>query len=266
MWLIGLFAAFGIAGSLGEAELHAFERAAAREIATHLSLRPDTDVRVAVTPGGLSESLRGAVTHVEIYATRFMVDGLPLFTETDLPKSGRIGSLRIRLEDFVLRGLPVEQLTADLGPCRYDFGLARRTKTLRLTESGEGPGYVRVSEKGLERFIIHKYRGIERVRVRLDGDRILVSGAGEFGLFRSEFLVLGRVVPRNGTQLYLEDARVVLNGSRADPATTRGFLAAINPVIDENEDLGLRSAMTIERVRIEDGAVELFGTARIPAR
>jgi hypothetical protein len=264
--LIGLFAAFGIVGSVGEAELRAFEAAAAQEIASHLQVRAETVVRVQVLPAGLAETVRGAVRHVEIAAARFSVNGLPLFTESDGPKSGRIGSLAIRLEDFVLRGLPVERLTAELGPCRYDFALARRSRTLRLTESGEGPGYVRVNERGLERFILHKYRGIERVRVRLDGGRILVSGAGEFGLFRSEFLVLARIVPRNGTQLFLEDARVVLNGFRADAATTRGFLAAINPVIDENEDLGLRSAMTIERVRVENGFVELFGTARVPSR
>lgn len=266
MFLIGLFAAVAGAGALAEAELARFEREAAAEVASHLDLMPDTVVRVEVTPLGVVESLRGEVSRVSITASDFVVQGLPLFTEPDLERSGTIRQLEIVLHDFNLRGLQVEELRAQLSTCRYDFGLARSKRLLRLTQSGEGPGYVRVNERALERFILHKYRNVSRVSVRLDGDRIFVSGHGDFGFVKAEFLVLAKVGQRNGTQLVLEDARVVLDGIRANAATARGFLEAINPVIDENRDLRLNSAMTIEEVRIRDGFIELFGTARVPER
>lgn len=266
MFLIGLFAAIAGAGALAEAELSRFEREAAAEVASHLDRRRDTIVRVEVMPLGVVESLRGEVSRVSISARNFAVQGLPLFTEPQLERSGTIRQLEIVLHDFNLRGLQVEELRALLSRCRYDYGLARSQRVLRLTESGEGPGYVRVSERALERFILHKYRNINRVNVRLDGGRILVSGQGDFGFIKAEFLVLAKIGQRNGTQLVLEDARVILDGMRANAATTRGFLEAINPVIDENRDLRLNSAMTIEEVRIRNGFIELFGTARVPER
>jgi len=266
VFLIGLFAALAAGGALAEAELTRFEREAAAEVASHLERTDKTVVIVDVTPLGVAESLRGEVAHVSIAARAFSVQGLPLFTEPQLARTGTIRSLEITLHDFNLRGLQVEELRARLSRCRYDFGLARSRRVLRLTKSGEGTGYVRVSERSLERFILHKYRNINRVSVRLDGGRILVSGQGDFGLVQAEFLVLAQIRQRNGTQLVLENARVVLDGMRVDAATARGFLEAINPVIDENRDLRLNSAMTIEEVRIRDGFIELFGTARVPER
>lgn len=266
MFLIGLIAALGTGGVLAEAELTRFEREAASEVASHLEPTPATLVGVEVTPLGIVESLRGEVAHVSITAQAFSVSGLPLFTEPHLAKSGTIRRLEIVLHDFNLRGLQVEQLRARLSTCRYDLGLARSRRVLRLSESGEGPGYVRVGERALERFILHKYRNINRVSVRLDAGKILVSGQGDFGLLNVDFLVLGEIGPRNGTQLVLENARVVLDGMRADPATARGFLEAVNPVIDENRDLHLNGAMTIEQVRIRAGFIELLGTARVPER
>jgi len=266
VFLIGLFAALLGGGALAEAELARFERAAAAEVGSHLERTAETVVSVEVTPLGVVESLRGEVSHVSITARGFAVQGLPLFTEPDLEKTGTIRSLEIVLHDFNLRGLQVEELRARLSRCRYDFGLARSQRVLRLTESGEGPGYVRVGERALERFILHKYRNINRVSVRLDAGKILVSGQGDFGFVKAEFMVLAQIGQRNGTQLVLENARVVLDGIRADAATARGFLEAINPVIDENRDLRLNTAMTIEEVRIRDGFIELFGTARVPKR
>lgn len=266
MLLIGIFAILGVAGGLAEAELARFEREAAAEVASHLECTLGTVVVVEVTPLGVLESLRGEVDRVVISARRFSVQGLPLFTEPHLAKNGVIRHLDIILHDFNLRGLQVEELRAQLSKCRYDYGLARSKRVLRLTQSGEGPGCVRVNEHALERFILHKYRNINRVRVRLNGGKILVSGQGEFGIVKAEFLVVGEIHPRNGTQLVLENARVVLDGMRADPATARGFLEAINPVIDENRDLRLNTAMTIQEVRIHKGVIELFGTARVPER
>lgn len=261
---LAILAAFGAIFGLGGAEVRKFERAAAAEIASKLQ-GDQRKVRVKVELNGLA-SLWGDLRSGTITASNFETDGLPLFTEPDRSKSGKLGHLRMRLSDFVLSGLRVESLEADIPGCRYDFGLALRRRTFRLSRSGVGTGRVVLLEKDLEAFILKKYHEIKKVSVKIDRDKVFVEGYGEFLIAKTNFEVIASLTPIEGTKLELTNARIFFDWKRTDDVASKALLDTLNPVVDLRRDLGLFDAVEVEGVRLRDGRLEAWGKTRIPTR
>ncbi|MCH7945812.1 MAG: hypothetical protein IIC73_07345, partial [Armatimonadetes bacterium] len=142
-----LLALFGFGLGIGDAEIGKFERLAAEEISSRLS-GDSRQVKVDVVPDGLAV-VWGSLIRATITASDFSVAELPLFTEPERSQAGRLGELRLRLSDFNMRGLRIEELRADIPGCRYDFGLARSERTFRLSRSGVGTGSVKILEQDL---------------------------------------------------------------------------------------------------------------------
>lgn len=252
--------ALGLLFGLGAREVRRFEDLAAREIGSKLE-GADKRVSVKTKIGGPADLHR-----VSIEASRFSTPGLPLFTEPDFSRKGRIRELRIRLDDFVLGGLRVEHLEAAIPECRFDWDLALSKKMIRLSQSGEGTGRVRLREKDLEAWILRKFHEVKRVELRLDRDRVWVKGFGEFVIVQTEFEVIARLVPVEGSKLVLADAKVFFDGLIADEAVKELVLQTLNPVVDLDGDLGLHGAIAMEGVSMQNGTLEAWGKTRIPDR
>jgi hypothetical protein len=256
----------GLAGGLGlaGAEERRFERAAAHEISSRLEGRSRT-VSVNARPAGLG-AVWGELDSVTIRARGFEVGGLPLYTEPDRSTAGKAHRLELELDDFRLRGLRVDALRATVPGCRYDFPLALRNRTFRLSRSGEGSGWVRVLDRDLPGFLLAKYPEIKRISVRVDRGHAWVEGFGEFLVVTTEFTVIARLGVRDGTKIVLEDAKVWFDWRRADALAARAVLDALNPVVDLDADLGLEGAMQVEEVELPDGAIVARGRTRIPVK
>ncbi len=253
--------AFGLGAGLADREIRVFEGAAARDIATQL--RGGT-VKVDVEPG--LGAAWGEVRRATIQAQGFSVDGLPLFTEPQRSQAGRLGELRIELREFELRGLRVESLSARIPACRYDLGLARREKSIRLSRAGVGTGTVRVREADLAAFILRKFPEVKRVTVKVYNGIVWVEGYGEFLIVNSTFTVIARLAPIDGTKLSLTEAKIWFDWRRADPAAAKVLLDTLNPVVDFDRDLGLQDAILVDRVRLEGGVLEASGRTTVPVR
>lgn len=259
-----LLAAFGLASGLADRELHVFERAAAREIKTQL--RGDSvQVEVKAVPDGLG-IVWGALEKAVIKASHYEVDGIPLFVEPERSKAGRCGNLILDLQDFKLRNLRIESLHAEIPGCRYDRTLALTKKMFRLSKSGVGVGTVRVREGDLESFILSKFGEIKSVSVKVDRGVVWVEGDGEFLVVKTKFAVIADLTPVDGTKLTLTNAKVWFDWRRADPFATENLLKTLNPVVDLNRDLGLMDAISVEKIKLENGVVEATGKTRIPVR
>lgn len=256
-----ILAGFGIWA--GEEEKR-FERAAASEIAGRLS-GDGKRVSVNVRANGLGGAW-GDLSVATITAADFSLKGLPLFTEPERPRSGKVGTLQLRLSDFVLGGLRVESLSADIPDCRYDFGLARREKTIRLSESGVGTGSVRIREQDLADYIVRKFGEIKRCTVKVEKGFVWVEGYGEFLVVKSDFTVIAKIGVVDGTQLMLTDAKIYFDWRRADGFAAEALLKSLNPVVDLRKDLGLYDAVTVEKVRLEEGVLEATGRTKIPVK
>jgi len=259
---LAILAAFGVAFGLGNQEFRRLERVAAADIAAKLE-GPDKTVRVHAVPNGLG-ILWGELKSAKITASNFSTRGLPLFTEPERSKAGKIGTLQIELRDFVLGNLAVERLSASIPDCRFDLGLALSQRKIRLSKSGVGTGSVTISEKALEDWILRKFHEIKRVSVRVDRDVVWVEGYGEFLIAKTEFQVIARLEPKQGTQLELVDARVYFGWRRTEEQTRKVLLDTLNPVVDLNKDLRLQNAITVETIRLRGGKVVAEGITRIP--
>ncbi|MGV3616384.1 MAG: LmeA family phospholipid-binding protein [Fimbriimonas sp.] len=238
-----------------------FEGAAASDLAAKLQ-GPDKRVHVQakVGPAGLF----GDVHSVRIHASNFQTEGLPLFTEPDLSTRGRVGNLRIELTDFTLSGLGVRRLTAEIPDCRFDFSLALRRKRIRLSRSGTGVGEVEVSAEDLARFVLAKYPEVKRCQVRLERDKILIDGFGEFLFLATEFSLAARLEAQEGGRIVLAHSRLLLDGKPADEAATNALVGTLNPVVDLDRDLKLYGAIQVQRVVLREGLLRASGSIKIP--
>lgn len=261
---LAILGSFALLFGLGGGEVRRFERAAAAEIRSKLT-GDAPKVGVKVELNGIA-SLWGDVRSATITASAFQTEGLPLFTEPERRKSGKVGTLRLRLYDFSLAGLRVESLSADIPNCRYDFGLVLSRRVFRLSRSGVGTGEVVLLEKDLEAFILKKYHEIKRVSVKIDKDKVFVDGYGEFLIAKTNFQVIASLEPVDGTKLSLTNARIYFDWRRADEPARKVLLDTLNPVVDLQRDLGLYDAVTIKGLRLRDGKLRAWGATRIPVR
>ncbi|MCW5936095.1 MAG: LmeA family phospholipid-binding protein [Fimbriimonadaceae bacterium] len=255
-------AIFAGASVVGSREINVFERAAGRDIASLLS-GDAKSVDVRVEPNGFGGPW-GHLDRATITARDFSVEGLPLYTEPWRSQAARCSQLVLRLENFQLKGLRVEALEAQIPACRYDFGLARREKKFRLSRSGEGQGWVRVDEKDLASFILRKYPEIKQVTVESRHGFVRVKGYGEFLIVKTNFEVVARLVAKDGSKLYLADAKILFGFLAADEFASKTLLDTLNPVVDFDKDLQLGGALTVEKVTTQDGKIVLNGRTLIP--
>lgn len=254
--LLGIFGGF-IAGAAITAD---FERAAAREIRGKLGQEAKVKVRTRASFG----IVEGAFVAVRIEASGFTTDGLPLFTEPEKSKAGKIGRLELSLKDFTLRGLKVDKLEVNIPKCRYDRTLALTRKTFRLTESGEGLGSVEVSANALATFAMRKYKEIRNVTIKLRDDRCTVEGTVQILFVSAPFRAEGKLVSPDGSKLEIADATIAFNGQPASDTAREGILKALNPIVDLDKDLGLFGAMRVERIGLQNDVLRAEGPTHIP--
>ena len=256
---IGLF---GILFGVGASEVRRFENAAARDISSRLAGGHKTvKVRTKLDP---FQALGGRIKSATISASQFSTDGLPLFTEPERSKRGRLDELKIHLSDFELSGLKVAKLEARIPNCRFDWALAQRRGAIRLTQSGIGAGSVEVSQAGLSEFMKVRHPTIRNVQMELTSGRIHLKGTGRFMTFEADVEITSRLESPDGYTLHLSDAEIVVNGQAANPIAKQTILKLLNPVLDLNRHLKLFGALKFDQVEILPDHIRASGIAHIP--
>lgn len=260
--MLGFFVAalFTFSG-IANVTLGRFHEKAASEIASKLQ-----GGSVQVSTELADVSLSGHLKSATISAKDFATQGLPLFTEPERSKRGRIDTLRIDLDNFSLRKLRVKHLSATIPNCRYDFGLATRHSTFRLSQSGEGKGTVEIRQEDLTAFILSKFKEIKSVSVEAAKDKVWVRGHGDFLMISTDFEVLARLESPDGRTLVLTDCRIWFDGERASEGASAALLKTLNPVVDLDADLGLAGAVDIQKIETRNGLITVVGKTRIPVR
>jgi hypothetical protein len=253
-------ALFTLSG-IGNTFLSKFHNASAAEIATKLE---GGSVRVQSELASVFGGAAGHLKSVTISAEGFKTQGLPLFTEPERTKRGKIDALNIQLKDFYLKKLRISALNATIPDCRYDYVLATRKYQFRLSKSGEGTGTVKILQEDLSAFILAKFPEIKRVQVKADNDKVWVSGYGEFLLLTTNFELVARLESRDARTLELVDVRIWFDGNRASDAAAQPLLKTLNPVVDLDADLELHGALDVTKIQCKDGVITVDGKTRIP--
>jgi hypothetical protein len=254
-----LLIALGLAGLAG-GEAH-FERAASRDIASRLQ-GPARQVKVDIQP----KLEWGSLEKASIQARDFSLEELPFYAEPQYGAGGKIDLLQLRLQNFRLRGLLVDELQADIPRARFDLTRAVRKGELRLNTTGIGLGSVKISEAALAEWINAKYAEIKSCTVKIDRDVVWVEGYGEFLIVKSNFAVIARIAPVDGVKLTLVEAKIYFDWQRASPLAAQSLLKVLNPVVDLAKDLGLSDAVSVDSIRLRDGYVLARGATKIPLR
>ena len=259
--LLGLGLIFGI----GRHQVRSLEDSAARELAGKLggALR---QVSVRTEPTWILSGLWGDMRSVTIEAAKFSTVGLPFFTEPERSTKGKVRELKLVLDDFRLGTLQVEHLDAEIPDCRFDFDLAARKRTFRLSKSGLGSGRVRIQERPLEEFILKKFHEIKSVHVDILDGKVLVTGYGEFLVISTNFSVEASLSSPDGSKINLVEATVLFDKRPAGASGTEVLLKTLNPVVDLQQDLGLLDTIFVQGIELKNDRLEAWGKAKIPTK
>lgn len=263
MILAYIIAGLGLLFGFGAAEVHRFENAAAHEIQGKLQ-GEHSRVEVHTKTSGIFEAARGELRQVDISASDFSTPGLPLHTEPERSKRGRVRQLNLVLSNFYLAGLRVDSLQATIPECRFDLGLAMKKGTIRLSQSGVGTGNVQIKDSDLGAYILKKFHDIKQATVRIKDGKVDVRGYGEFILLKSDFHVVADLLPTSATQISLANAEISFHDQPAERASAEMLMKTLNPVVDLDRDLKLEGAISLRGVRLRDGWLEAWGDTRIP--
>lgn len=224
-------------------------------------------VEVIIKVDGLISISTGDLQFAEIRASEFSTPGLPLFAEPDAEaRSGRIGRLILRLSDFRLNGLRVEELTAVMHNSRYNFEVAMRDGAIQLLESGEGPGEVTVLFADLELFLARKFEEIETMRIAEEAGKVKLSGVLRQRGAAYRYEIFTGIGFADGTKIKLIEPQLTLDGQPADPEVQRGLLNQFSTVLDLDADLNLHGCLKIESIEVRGDRFRVLGVAKIPNR
>lgn len=262
--LLGLGATAAVAGFVIGSSWSAIERAAAEDIRKQLG--GNARVQVTAESDGLLGTVLGRVRSVSIEASNFSVDGMPFFVEPGLSKSGRMGSLRFALRDFVIRDLPVRELAAEIPENRFPLGLLR-SGVVRLSDSGEGKGSVTITESGLAQYMRRRFAQILlEVDVEFSKHKVFARGQAALGPIRKRFEIIADLEIATPRQLRISRQVVFMDGVRIRDGSDARLIDSLNPVLDIDRDLGLAGGFDMQRLKISEGSAIIFGAARIPMR
>lgn len=250
---------FAAGAGLLDSEINRQERRATADITAKLQGERKS-VSVQVQP----HLAWGHLSSASITAKDFSLDELPLWTEPERSRAGKLDLLSLKLQNCTLKGLDILELSAEIPNSRFDLQEVLGHGRIRLSQSGEGTGKVRIREEALSSWILKKYSEIKRCRVQVKQDVLWVEGFGEFLIVKSEFTVIAKLKPVNGTAFVLDKAKIYFNWQRADPFAAKALLDLLNPVVDLKADLGLEDAMVVEGISCRDGIMEAWGKAKIP--
>lgn len=259
-WILG-----GIALVFGSAiAISDFQRSVANEIALRLD-GEGKQVHVEAEYGGILGPAFGEVSVATIKASHFSSQGLPFFTEPNRSQVGAIRKLILDFREFEVSGLKCESLKAEIPDCRYDFALAKKSKIIRLSRSGVGAAKVFLRFTDLESFVKLKFPEMKEVKIQSDGDWIRIDGQGQFLILNAAIIVKAKL-KTNGSQLFLGDAVVRIDGQNPDEASKKNLLNALNPILDFSKDLDLLDAVTAEKLELTPKGVQIQGKVKIPIK
>jgi len=246
-------------------EVQVFEQRAASDLAEVLE-GPFKEVKVKTKFNGPFGPAFADLYSATISAKNFRTPGLPLFCEPEKAQTGIIRMFNIELDDFYLGKLEVFKLRASIPDCRFDAGLALKSKKIRLTRSGTGIGKVWVHQDALARFIPNKVREIKTAEVQIKQGRVIVQGYCEFIFAKSDYWVSAELKIVNGRKLELTNATVILDWQKADDFAKKVLLDALNPIVDLDKDLKLYGAIEMSKVGLENGYLTAEGATKIPSK
>jgi hypothetical protein len=257
---IGLFAFLGLHGGLHERARRAAERQVSDAFAGQGS------IHAVVAPRGFFGLETNDLYEVDIDASDIQTDRIPFFIYPRSGWKGDIRYLRLRLRHFVLRNIPIREFRAVLPHVTYDLGHALYRSRLVLRGAGAGRATVILGSEGLLAFIRNKKRfqqTLSDVEVAFQNNKILVSGKASVAPFGTlPFSASGALIAREGRYLDLDPSHTVikLNGIIAPDS----LLNLINPVVDIDEDLGLKGYFQVENVVVVGDQLIVSGISTLP--
>ena len=194
-------------------------------------------------------------------------------TATDLPFrvaarggwKGSIKHLRLDLRDFTLNGLPVRRLTADIPDSTYDLGWAFYRSRLQLRSVGTGPASVEVGSDALLIYLNRKYSSsLSDVNLRFHNEKIALSGIIRLFGIETEFTATGTLSPRDSRFVDLTSPVVTLGGKELNAKDAGIILDTVNPLLDLENDFGLRGFFLLDGISVGDRTLTLRGRMTVP--
>lgn len=222
---------------------------------------PQSQVDVEVRGKRGLNVVKGKFKSVRIAMSNVSSNGDGLMTIAAVEKArkaGRIGQLSFQLRDFDLNGVPIQSAEVTWNDVVYDVKSLKDNSKLELQSVGAGSAKVVVAASSLQTLLEAKATGITSPKVALKNGRIELSGEREVPLLGVQpFTINGRLESRNGTEIWLADAKGTVAGTPLPAAFIEPLLKNFNPIyrFQLNDKWPFRA--TLQSVRVLDDTLQI---------
>jgi hypothetical protein len=262
-WLKGLaFGFFGLLVIHGSLEGRA-RRDARQQVRAAFGDAGQIDVRVA--PKGMFGLYAGQIHSVDVYGTGIQTDRLPFALVPKTGTFGTLGHLRLHLRDFQLIGLPIRRFEVDVPQIEYDLSHAWFRNRFVLRRSGTGTASVEIGGEGLRQFLLRKYAAIlGDVQVTFPASQLALRGRASLLGINAPFSATANLVVRDGRYVDFAQPSFFVNNVPASEQVQALLLARFNPILDIEDDLGLRGFLMLKTVSVGTDSLTVSGTITVP--
>jgi hypothetical protein len=256
---LGFFGLLLLHGSLEQRGRHNAERQVREAFGS------SGTISAHVAPRGMFGLYAGQISTVDVYGRGVQTDRLPFALYPKRGTFGSIGRLRLHLTDFRLIGLPIRRFDVDVPKIEYDLSHAMFRDRLVLRKSGTGTATVEVDAEGLRVFLLRKYRGIlGEVRVSFAPSQLNLRGSASLLGITAPISANAALTVRDGRYVDFVNPSFFLNEQPVSEQIRTLLLMRLNPILDIEDDLGLRGFFRITQLEIGADSLRLTGTITIP--
>jgi len=238
------------------------------------SMGPIEKVRVEVRRGHRLPISR-TIEEINVELEGFRLKGGPpteglLFAKGKDVPAGKVNRIQVVARRFQVEGLLVKELRFTIERLRYNLRKALLRKRLEILDVGKCRGEILLEESALNHYISPKVKEIEGFRLRLERNRVEVSGRYKTRLGISVPIVfVTRLQPQIG-KIYLIDPQLKVSVIPVPSFVTERVIGQINPIVDLNSDPALPCILRISRLQVEGARLraetQIFLKLAVPVR
>ncbi len=227
--------------------------------------------------------LTTTVQHLEITITGFTLDGLPALpglqpaadTQSTphnamqqyiVRPSGRqirIMDAQVVCRDFVLKSLPVQELTLHIHELRIPLNCVTGG-SFAISGVESVIGSVVLQQQGLTDFLRGRKLPLARPEVVVTPDGCSVKGLYHAALLTVPVEVSGRLIVKEQAILCLGDPKLKMSRVTLPRIIADRLLKGVNPLVDLNTDFALPAPVTITQITHAAGSLRLDAMMNFP--
>lgn len=210
--------------------------------------------------------LRGNFREVRLSMSNFKAATAPPAGITqNAKKKGHVGRALVQLRDFDFNGIRIELAELEMGDVVYDLDALKSKSQLQIASVGPGRAHLIIPAASLQALVKERVKDVKDARLSLQDGQLRLTGTRAVPIIGDvPFGLTARPEIRNGSEIWLADAIVTLNGQAVPDVLTKTIVGPMNPVFSFGGDNKAGFRILLRNLVARKDKIEISGDVSFP--